>query len=118
MRFLEKELPWDKIKHLVADKGYDISNARKIIKSYDVTPAIPFKGIYASKAFLSFIALAIAKCYNIVIVKLIILSGNIFFQAVVCCLLQKKFQEESENASLEVNEMFHFGKDYAITFDK
>ena len=43
---LKKELPWNKIKHLVADKGYDTSNVRNIIKSYGVIPAIPFKGVY------------------------------------------------------------------------
>ncbi|MFK8040418.1 MAG: hypothetical protein AB8B67_03700 [Rickettsiaceae bacterium] len=34
---LGKELPWDKIKHLVSNKGYDTLNVRKIIKSHDVT---------------------------------------------------------------------------------
>lgn len=43
---LKQELPWDKMTHLVADKGYDTSNVRNIIKSYGVTPVIPFKGIY------------------------------------------------------------------------
>jgi len=43
---LEQELPWNKIKYLVADKGYDTSNVRNIIKSYGVTPVIPFKGVY------------------------------------------------------------------------
>jgi transposase len=43
---LKKELPWNKIKYLVADKGYDTSNVRNIIKSYGVTPVIPFKGVY------------------------------------------------------------------------
>ena len=43
---LEHELPWNKITHLVADKGYDTSNVRSIIKSYGATPVIPFKGVY------------------------------------------------------------------------
>ena len=40
------ELPWDKIKNLVADKGYDTSNVRNIIKSHGVNPVTPFKGVY------------------------------------------------------------------------
>ena len=43
---LKNELPWDKIKYLVADKGYDTSNVRNIIKSHGSTAVIPFKGIY------------------------------------------------------------------------
>ncbi|MCP5369100.1 MAG: transposase [Rickettsiaceae bacterium] len=43
---LNQELPWDKIKYLVADKGYDTANVRSIIKSHGVTPVIPFKGVY------------------------------------------------------------------------
>lgn len=105
---LEQELPWDKIKYLVADKGYDTSNVRNIVKSNGATPVIPFKGVYLVEdsnltpedfydvklykkrniierffgrikenkriamrfdkmdhAFLSFIALAIAKLYKL-----------------------------------------------------
>jgi len=43
---LEQELPWNQIKYLVADKGYDTSRVRNIIKSHRVTPVIPFKGVY------------------------------------------------------------------------
>ena len=43
---IQKELPWERITHLVADKGYDTSNVRNIIKSFGVTPVIPFKGVY------------------------------------------------------------------------
>lgn len=43
---LSKALPWYKIKYLVADKGYDTANVRRIIKSHGVTPVIPFKGVY------------------------------------------------------------------------
>lgn len=43
---LEQELPWDKIKHLVADKGYDTSRVRNIIKSYGTNSVIPPKGVY------------------------------------------------------------------------
>ena len=46
---LERELPWDKIKYVVADKGYDTWNVRNIIKSYGATPVIPFKGVYLTK---------------------------------------------------------------------
>ena len=45
----EQELPWDKIKYFVADKGYDTSRVRNTIKSYGVTPVIPFKGVYLPK---------------------------------------------------------------------
>ncbi len=43
---LQKELPWNNIKYLVADKGYNTSNVRNIIKSYGAIPVIPFKGVY------------------------------------------------------------------------
>ncbi len=43
---LQKALPWNNIKYLVADKGYDPSNVRNIIKSYGAIPFIPFKGVY------------------------------------------------------------------------
>ena len=43
---LEQELPWEKIKYLVADKGYDTSNVRNTIKSHGAIPVIPFKGVY------------------------------------------------------------------------
>jgi transposase len=46
LRILQQELPWDQIKYLVADKGYDTSNVRKIVKSHGVTPIIPLKGVY------------------------------------------------------------------------
>ncbi len=46
---LEDSLPWDKIKYLVADKGYDTSKVRTTIKSYGVTPVIPLKGVYLPK---------------------------------------------------------------------
>ena len=46
---LESRLPWDKIKYLVADKGYDTTNVRNIIKSHGAIPVIPFKGIYLQK---------------------------------------------------------------------
>lgn len=43
---LESKLPWDKIKYLVADKGYDTTNVRNIIKLHGTTPVIPPKGVY------------------------------------------------------------------------
>jgi transposase len=43
---IEYELPWEKIKYFVADKGYDTGTVRNIIKSYNVVPVIPFKGVY------------------------------------------------------------------------
>lgn len=43
---LQLELPWDKMKYLVADKAYDTSKVRVVIKSHGVTPVIPFKGVY------------------------------------------------------------------------
>ena len=43
---LEQELPWEKIKYLVADKGYDTSNVRNTIKSHGAIPVIQFKGVY------------------------------------------------------------------------
>lgn len=43
---LEQELPWGKIKYLVADKGYDTAKVRNIIKSHGTCPVIPFKGVY------------------------------------------------------------------------
>ena len=46
---LEQKLPWDKINYVVADKGYDTSNVRNIIKSHGATPVIPFKGVYLPK---------------------------------------------------------------------
>jgi transposase len=46
---IEKELPWDKINYLVADKGYDTSNVRNIIKSHGAIPVIPPKGVYLPK---------------------------------------------------------------------
>ena len=46
---LKNKLPWKKIKYLVADKGYDTYKVRTSIKSYGVTPVIPFKGVYLPK---------------------------------------------------------------------
>ncbi len=43
---LKDELPWDKIKYVVADKGYDTFTVRSIIKS---NGSIPFKGGYLPK---------------------------------------------------------------------
>lgn len=43
---IKDELPWDKIKYIVADKGYDTSTVRTIIKSHGSSPVIPFKGVY------------------------------------------------------------------------
>ena len=43
---LESKLPWDKIKYLVADKGYDTANVRNIIKSHGTIPVVPPKGVY------------------------------------------------------------------------
>ena len=38
--------PWDKIKHVVADKGYDTANVRNIIRMHNSEPVIPPKGVY------------------------------------------------------------------------
>lgn len=38
--------PWEKIKFVVADKGYANGNIRNFIKAKNVTPVIPFKGVY------------------------------------------------------------------------
>ena len=46
---LKDKLPWDKIKYVVADKGYDTSSVRSIIKSHGSTPVIPFKGFTYQK---------------------------------------------------------------------
>ena len=43
---LWQDWPWDKIKHVVADKGYASGNVRNFIKSKGATPVIPLKGIY------------------------------------------------------------------------
>jgi transposase len=39
--------PWNKIKYVVADKGYDSGQLRDFIKINKATPVIPFKGIDA-----------------------------------------------------------------------
>ncbi|MFK8039967.1 MAG: IS5 family transposase [Rickettsiaceae bacterium] len=46
---IESKLPWNKINYLVADKGYDTANVRKIIKSNGATAVIPTKGFYATE---------------------------------------------------------------------
>jgi transposase len=46
---LKNDLPWHEIKYLVADKGYDNSNVRNIIKSYETVPVILPKGVYLPK---------------------------------------------------------------------
>jgi transposase len=40
------EWPWDKIKYVVADKGYDSSRVRNFIKAHHAVAVIPLKGVY------------------------------------------------------------------------
>jgi transposase len=46
---LKDALPWDKIKYIVADKGYYTSTVRSIIKSHGSSPVRAFKGVYLQK---------------------------------------------------------------------
>lgn len=46
---LSRQWPWDKIKRVVADKGYDTSKVRSIIKTHHAQPVIPPKGVYLPK---------------------------------------------------------------------
>jgi transposase len=43
---LWQDWPWEEIKFVVADKGYDSSHVRDFIKSKNAMPVIPYKGVY------------------------------------------------------------------------
>lgn len=62
---LEKGLPWNKIKYLVADKGYDTARVRTTIKSYGATPVIPFKGVWLPEGS----SLTLEDFYNVKLYK-------------------------------------------------
>ena len=46
VEYLWQNWPWEEIDFVVADKGYDNGIIRRFIKSKNVTPVIPYKGIY------------------------------------------------------------------------
>jgi hypothetical protein len=53
--------PWEKIKFLVADKGYDSGAVRSFTKSKGVAPVIPPGGIYKTEGS----AMAPENCYDV-----------------------------------------------------
>ena len=55
-----KKFPWNTIKYVVADKGYDTGKVRHIIKTNKAIPVIPPKGIYVLEGA----SLTPQDCYN------------------------------------------------------
>ena len=52
-----KNLPWNNLKYIIADKGYETSNVRSLIRQLNATPVIPpkanriFPGTYDNKLY-------------------------------------------------------------------